>query len=345
MLGGGAYERAAGFDAVSDNGVPDPVRVIGAGETLAGVLGAAGFAGGGIVEVPGNVRLDAAGLPTTIAVAAGQTLVIRAADLCWPTMLLGTTLELTGGAGAQLVLDGFLIEGAGIAIPDTVGGSANGLDRVTLRHCTLVPGLGLTRAGKPTAPGAASLVNASADTVLVLDRCITGPVRAVAGSQVRISDSILDAGDPAAPAIAGPTDPGPCGTLWIYNSTVRGAVRATTLALASNTMFLGVATIAETQSGIVRFSYLADGFVGPRRYTCVDSASAPVFRSWQPGSVDYARLSASAPAALLEGADDGGEIGAWHGARESLIADGMRVRLGEYTRFGLDSGVRHATGA
>jgi hypothetical protein len=321
------------------------VQELGAGETLVDLLGAPGFTGSGIVEIPFNARLPVESLPATITVAAGQTLVIRAGDLFWPTLMLGAVVELTGGPGSQLVLDGFLIEGAGLTIPAMAGSTANGLQRVTLRNCTLVPGLALARAGKPVSPGIPSITNAAPDTVLVLDRCVTGPIRAVAGSQLRISDTILDAADAASPVVAGLADPDPCGGLWIYNATVRGAVRATTLALASNALFIGAVAAREVQSGIVRFSFLPDDFVGPRRYSCVDTSATPVFHSWQVGSADYGRLSASASPALLTGADDGGEIGAWHGARDSLIEDGMHVRLAEYTRFGLDSGVRHATGA
>jgi hypothetical protein len=344
LLGGGAYPRAAGFDVALR-----PRLTVGAAApyaTLAAALTAPGFAGAGAIEVAGNARHAAAGLPSAIGVPPGGKLEIRAADGSWPVLVLGQPLLLTGGVGAELVLDGFIIAGAGLQIPASVGGRPNGLQRLTLRHCTLVPGLGLTRAGAPASPGAPSVACASVGTVVVLDRCIAGPIGADVGGQLRISDSIVDAGGADRAAIAGSTDAAaPAAALWIYNSTVRGTIATSLLALASNLLCLGAVAAQQRQSGIVRFSYLGAGYTGPRQYSSAPAAPAPLFRSWQVGAADYARLSASAPAAILTGADDGGQIGAWHGALDTPIEDGLRVRLAEFTPFGRDSGVLHAHGA
>ena len=334
VLGGGAYPRGAGFDAALK-----PLLEVGDAApfaTLAAALAAPSFAGKGTVEVAANARLPAASLPTSITAAAGGKLEIRAADGDFPVMLLGAPLVLDGGAGAELVLDGFALGGAGLQIPAT-----SGLARVTLRHCTLIPGFTLTRAGAPATAGAVSVTNASADTVLVLENCITGPVVAAAGAQLRISDCIIDAGDAAQPAIGGAGGTR-AGSLWIYNSTVRGSVTMSLLALGSNTIFLGAVAAEQRQSGMARFSAIAATYTGPRQYSCAGPAVAPQFVSWRVGHPGYARLSPATSAAILRGADDGGQIGAYHGALDASIEDGVAVRLTENTRFGLSSGVLYA---
>jgi hypothetical protein len=339
LLGGGAYPREAGFDTALR-----PLLEVGDGAafpTIAAALASPGFHGTGAIEVASNGRLAAATLPTTITVAVGAKLEIRASDGDFPLMLLGAPLVLQGGAGAELVLDGFAISGAGLQIPATVGATPNGLARVTLRHCTLIPGLALTRAGMPATPGAPSLTSASADTVLVLNNCITGPIVAAPGAQLRISDTIIDAGDPTDPAIAGPASVR-AGSLWIYNTTVRGGLAVSLLALASNTLFLGAITTGQRQSGIVRFSAVPPAYVGPRQYSCVGPSIEPIIQSWRLGHPEYARLSSATPAAILRGADDAGQIGAYHGARDAAIEDGVAVRLTENTRIGLASGVLYA---
>ena len=248
-----AYPRGAGFDAalVPRLEVGVEVGAAAAYATLNAALAAPGLAGAGTIEVAGNGRLPAAGLPTVITAAAGRTLAIRAADGSWPVLQLAQTLLLEGGAGSEIVLDGFIIEGAGIAVPALVGTTQNGLQRLTLRHCTLVPGLGLTRAGAPVSPAALSVACASVNTVIVLESCITGPVGADAGGQLRISDCIIDAGAATATAIGGSSNRAAPGVaLWIYNSTVRGGISTTALALASNLLCLGAVAAQQRQNGI-----------------------------------------------------------------------------------------------
>jgi hypothetical protein len=335
VLGGGAYPRGSGFDTVLT-----PIYAVAPGTatpTIAAAMAAPGFAGTGVIEVAGNLRYDASGLPATISVPAGGKLEILA---------LGQALVLEGGVGAELVLDGFMIVGAGISIPAKMGSGPNGLQRVTLRHCTLVPGLALTRAGKPATPGAVSIAAQSVDTAIVLENCISGPIGADIGGQLRISDSIVDAGAAGNAAIAGASDSTrPAAALWIYNTTVRGGIATTLLALASNIICLGAVGAEQRQSGIVRFSYLGAAYNGPRQYSCARAVPPPLFRSWQVGAVDYARLSTSAPSAILTGADDGGQMGAYHGALDTPLEDGLRVRLTEFTPFGRESGVLHAINA
>ena len=337
LLGGGPYERAKNFDLA----LQPLVRVPADGPDLLSALGTQ--PAHGAIEVAGNGRYAA---PPAIAVAANHLLELRAANGSRPVLDLSQTLVLTGGDSAELVIDGFLLVGAGLAIPAQAGRAPNGLARVTLRHCTLVPGLRLMPPGTPGTPS----VTATAGCTLVVQNCISGPLWIDPRGQLRISDSIVDAGGPAPlAAVAGADGAAAAAASWIYNTTVRGAVHAETLSLVSNTLFLDPVIAVRRQTGIVRFSFLPAGSVTPRRHNCAGPASGngqgPLFASFALGAAGYARLSASSAREILTGADDGGQMGAWHDALDTPAEDGLGVRLAEYLRFGLESGVIHVRDA
>ena len=336
LLGGGPYERQGGFNLA----LAPLARVPADHPDLPSALGSGPAQGA--VEVAGNGRYAA---PASIDVAANHALEIRAANGSRPVLDLQQTLVLTGGADAELVLDGFLVLGAGLDVPATVGGGPNGLARLTLRNCTLVPGLRLLADGTPGAPGVPS-VTAAAATVVVVQNCVCGPLWVDVRGQVRVSDSVIDAGGHAPlAAMAGADGTGPGAAAWIYNTTVRGRVHAETLPLVSNTLFLDPVAVERRQEGIVRFSFVPDGSSTPRRYSCTGPSAGngqgPLFASFAVGTAGYARLAASSAREILAGADDGGQVGAWHGALDTPAEDGLAVRLAEYTGFGLESGVFH----
>lgn len=339
LLGGGPYARAATFDV----SLTPLVRVPADAPDLAAALGLG--PAHGAIEVSGNGRFAA---PAGIVVAGNRVLEIRAANGSRPVLDLSAPLVLTGGDNAELVLDGFLVIGAGLSVPQTVGGAPNGLARLTLRHCTLVPGLRLLPGGGPATAGAPSVTSAAATTIAVRN-CVCGPLWVHPRGQIRISDSVIDAGGRAPlPAVAGAGGTGPAAACWIYNATIRGSVVAETLPLVSNTLFLDPVTAARPQNGIVRFSFLPGGSATPRRYSCTGPEAGrgqgPLFAGMAVGTAGYARLLPSSPPEILAGADDGGQIGAWHGALDTPALDGLATRLAEYTRFGLESGVFHVPG-
>jgi hypothetical protein len=169
-IGGGEYERAATFDEkLASDPLTPMVAVPDDQATIAAALAALGAASG-IVEVTGNGRYD---LPS-VTLAPGQRVEIRAQNGRRP--LLAPTAEpaLGGGAEAELLLNGFLV----VNHPLRVAGS---LRRLTVRHCTLVPGLGLTVAGEPEHPGEPSIRLEPDETsdgcALEIAESITGPLR------------------------------------------------------------------------------------------------------------------------------------------------------------------------
>ena len=198
-----------------------------------------------------------------------------------------------------------------------------------------------------------------------IDHCIVGPLRIVAGANVLITDSIVDATSEtefaySAPVAAGvPGDPGAGGSLQIVASTIIGQVHTVELQLASNSIFMAGAPAginppppvnsAKKQEGCVRFCYVPPGSVVPRRYRCLpakdqDAAHLfPQFTSLTYGDPGYAQLSRSCPPEIATGADDESEMGAFHELFQPQRLTNLRVRLDEYLRFGLEAGIIYVT--
>jgi hypothetical protein len=165
-------------------------------------------------------------------------------------------------------------------VPDA---AANGLDRLVLRHCTLVPGLALKGDGAPASPGAASLEVQCTQVTAELRACITGRIGVVPDAHAEIADSLIDAAadDPVFSAegmafgdVDG-TDFG--GSLRLVASTVLGRIWTQRIDLISDSILASAQKTGVTrapvwterkQQGCVRFSYVPLGSVTPRRYRC-----------------------------------------------------------------------------
>jgi hypothetical protein len=125
-----------------------------------------------------------------------------------------------------------------------------------------------------------SLVVEIPDVQVEIDHCIVGALQVAEGSQVKISNSIVDATSETAVAFSGidPARESAGGELTIKNSTIIGKVRTVELKLVSNTIFVAALAPGDTwtapvrsekkQSGCVRFSYVPPGSLTPRRFRC-----------------------------------------------------------------------------
>ena len=126
-------------------------------------------------------------------------------------------------------------------------------------------------------------------------------------------------------------------------STIFGTTDAQTLH-ASNSILLGKVTVERRQEGCVRFCYLPFDSESPRRYRCQpeDATQAarvrPRFESVSFGEPAYAQLTGACAPEIVTGADDEGEMGAWHFVQAPLRLRNLRVALDEYLRFGLEAG-------
>jgi hypothetical protein len=381
-MGGGPYERGATLGGFTPPQalvqVPDSQPTIGA--ALAALPSA-----GGIVEITDNGRYEEA---IQVTVAADASIEIRAVNGRRPTLVLTAPLRISGGAGATAALDGLLITSAAVpAAPATglvhVPAAANALRRLTLRHCTLVPGWALEPGGAPRRPAEPGLVVAAAGVEARLDRCIVGGLRVAVGSTARVAGSILDATDPRRVAYAAPDGLSAGGAVALEDCTVVGAVSAATLDLVSNTIVFATpggplvppVSAVRRQEGCIRFSFVPVDTVGPRRYRCqpdlevarrieetearlggpLDEAGrsavrdavalslVPSFTSLRYGDPGYGQLRRAAPSSIRTGADDEAEMGAFHHLYQPQRETNLHVRLDEYLRFGLEAGTFYET--
>lgn len=266
-------------------------------------------------------------------------------------------IEITGSDGApstaaagSVVISGLLVSGAlRITGAPLV---------VAMQDCTLVPGIGLARDGRPLKPGAPSVVADTVGATVELNRCIAGPLLIHPASNIRIISSIIDAGGPWDVALAGPDGAGEAGVLHVEDSTIIGKARTHMIELASNTIFLArrarhdpwKAAVWSTrrQAGCVRFCFVPDDAITPAQFRClpgigtasaVEDALEPRFVSRRYGDPSYCLLSCDCPVAIWRGADDESQIGAYRTLFETQAVTNLQTRLTEYLPFGLEAGI------
>jgi hypothetical protein len=368
-LGGGEYARGDSF-LVSDEAFvfpfPDPAN-------YPDLQGAIDFAISNL-KLNGSVAVEittsetypqTASLKIKINVPAGCTVELRAADGKRPTLLLDDEISVTGDASSTCALNGLLIAASAGLAPGTPtpvalvhvptqrpDGSANQLETLNLSHCTLVPGWSVDTDGTPHFANEPALVVEPADVNVSPQRSILGAVRTTEFVTVSALDSIVDATDPVNVAYAALDGTGAGGNLTLTGCTVVGKVHATLLQLISDGIFWAGLLMDDTwktalisdrkQEGCVRFSFLPAGAKTPRRYECIERSIAgpqPIFFALRYGRPGYMKLLASTPDVVRRGADDGGEMGAFHFVLAPLRETDLRVRMQEYLPVGLEFGI------
>jgi hypothetical protein len=287
-----------------------------------------------------------------IKIAEGSLLMIVAADLAKDQRLrtavpteqrphVRGNISVFGSASTasaapgQLMLNGLMIEGDLKVLSGSLG-----LLRVD--HCTIVPGAGSLS------------VNGTNDELFVrVERTICGTIDLPDSvKQLRVNESIVHGNGPEAIKAKG-------ALADLQASTFFGTIDARTIE-ASNSIFTDKVTALLRQSGCVRFCFLPEESVTPRRYRChpdlalqeVKEAAAqaavrarvkPTFTSIHYPQPGYAQLRLSVPKEIREGADDGGEMGAFHFLMQPQRETNLRASLDEYLRFGLEAGIFYAT--
>jgi hypothetical protein len=334
-IGGGEYDRtpAAGVPGALEREVPRDRATV--SEALDDLDGA------GVVEITGSGVFEEA---PVLEVAEDTLLTVRAATGSRPLLRLTGDLVVGGGDSGEVTLDGLLLAGGRIVVPEEVDGRPNRLQRLRLVHCTLVP-------------GAAESVEVEATGVTVeIERSIVGALRIAEGSQTSAAHSIVDAGGPSEVALEAPGG-GASGPLELESCTVIGKLHAARLEASDSILHAArgegdpwpAAIVVERgQSGYVRYSYAPLDSQLPPRYECRPRSAAearmePRFYATEYGAVDYCRLHDACPRELRCGASDRGEMGAYHDLHAPQRVAGLRVRLDEYLRFGLEAGLIFAT--
>jgi hypothetical protein len=371
-VGAGSLNRRAATS-------PDPQRQASAGENLQPHLNA--LAAGGTLKIGDSDRYEQSLTITATTAAPGDPdteVWVVAAQQARPLIKVATSMRLAMEPGTTVVLDGLLVAGGPLVL-DEVGDA--GTRTIVLRNCTFVPGHERTTDGQPKQPTQASVIVLDPFARVVVERCLLGPVVAVKGSRVEITDSVVDASTREAVAVCGRAEPGgavlrsvgsvadmavgdgttPAGEVDLHETTVVGGIHCTQLD-ASNTLLVAVLPDGDPrkaavharrrQVGCVRFSFVPEGSRTGRRYRCapdlddapgVRRATRPRFTSMRFGDPAYLQLSTATPDAIRRGADDESEMGVTHQLYVPQRESNLLLRFDEYLRFGLEAGYFYAT--
>ncbi|WP_396957664.1 hypothetical protein [Nitrosomonas sp.] len=339
-IGGGEYER--GSSAVSDK--PEVVQ---GGAALQPVLDI--VKDGGIVEVRDSYRYIETPI---ITVNAGKTVIVRAVNGARPLLVANGEIKLELGAGATLILDGWIIQGGTLVMPDAGDVQPR---KLVLQDCTLVPGSRTEDDSSLPPADNPGLIVRHAFARIELKRCITASLHIVEEAEILLCECIVDATaqDLVAFRNPGPDPLMPGGKLTLESCTVIGKVHTRQLTLASDCLF--VATLAtgdgwkaplwveRRQQGCIRFSYIPPGSRTPHRYHCQpeegDQQTRPHFTSLRYGDPGYCQLRQVTSDKIRRGAHDESEMGVLHGLYQPQREINLRVRMEEYLRFGLEAGL------
>lgn len=246
-----------------------------------------------------------------------------------------------------MILEGLFISGGDIVL-------RGDFERVTLFCCTLDPGNQGTKAvdGRDLIP--TRLWIEGEVNHLVLNRCITGPIRLRNPGQVEqmhLKDSIVQAiqtdGETSKQALDIAT-----GEVILERCTILGQATIHQL-YASDCILNDVVRVNNPQQGCVRFSAWATGSTIPRPYESIEIASvAPLFTSRQFGQSAYAQLrldcdryilSGREGATISAGGSDGSEMGAFSGEKKPIKERSLRIKYEEYMPLGLSPVVIYVT--
>lgn len=342
-LGGGEHDRAATIDTLAA-----PTTIAPSSE-IVGAINAAGGAGDFTLNRSTHYRANG-----TVTVPAGQNLRLVALNGAFPTISIGVAgLQFDLGAGASVELNGLRFTRRGITI--TGPGAA-----LSIADCTLVPGLELDTAGQPMSPGATSLDCQMVGAALRIDRTISGPIVVEEDMDVRLGESIIDAGDAAAMAFS-TVGGAERVTASFDRCTILGRVQTSAFAdgarvrptgfgvatgteerlATSDTLFVGqTAPPVEAlyrQVGCIRFSFVPPQALVPRLYRCT-RAPEPIFAATRYTEPGYMTLHPCTDDTILRGAENGDQIGAYNRAAWGARSDNIRRSIDDFLRFGHAAG-------
>jgi len=349
-IGAGGY----GQGILSELAQPTATVKVSSGTGLDAAL--AGVGDDVTVEIQDS--LTYAGPAQSLTVPEGCTVFVSAKDSQRPVLRYTAEAEwvITGNGGANsgtetvLVLEGILLQGGDIVL-------RGNFDAVYLRMMTLDPGTQGTAPnlydtaidGVALAP--ANIFIEGAVTNLVLERCITGPIRERNGGaieQMTATDSIIQA-IPTKSAQPIPAWPGgdfalgfTAGTVSLSRCTVLGPSHTHRMQ-ASECILNDVATVEDPQHGCVRFTAYATGSNLHQPYRCVRVApAAALFETRKFGQPEYAKLRDNVDAQILapkngtisEGAQNGSEMGVYCLEAVPLQRRGLALKYDEFLPIG-----------
>ncbi|MEV5986954.1 hypothetical protein AB0L85_18340 [Streptomyces sp. NPDC052051] len=250
----------------------------------------------------------------------------------------------------RVVLDGLLVAGRGINVTGPMGA-------VVVRHSTLVPGWSLEPECAPHSPDEPSIVLERTTACLQIEHSVLGSIEVIGDEvteeplDIHLRDSVLDATGDDREALSAPDCRHAHAVLRLHRTTVIGEVHAHAVEVAENSVFTGRLHVARRGIGCLRYCFVPPGSRTPRRHRCLpDLVGAeraghvrPLFASKRYGTPWYGQLADRCAEEIRRGADDGGELGAFHDLYRPQREDGLRARLAEYTPAGTDAGIFFVT--
>jgi hypothetical protein len=311
----------------------------------------------------------------SIDLSDNQKLILQAGNKCRPVIRflnknnsdVGNNLNVLSNLiisgndniNSKIILNGFVIEG-GIKF------NSNSIGYFELLHCTLIPGGKLNEQGEPEDKDFKSITVKSENVHLEIkiDKSITGPLKIPDDiKKLVIQDSIIDAmtytqnDNGLAPyAISSPNKSrkndvyGP--STHIERSTIIGKITIKELQLASEVIFSDPLNVKRRQEGCVRFSYVPQNSITPRRFKCqpdlafskckdnkIYESLIPKFSSFRYGEPDYCQLNYYCPTEIKTGAEDGSEIGVFQPLMQPQREANLHIRLREYLPYSLKPGL------
>ncbi len=233
----------------------------------------------------------------------------------------------------------------GLFITDTISAKPGGdLGTLRLYNCT-------TGATGPELKRGIVSTAGNTRMSLVLDRCIVGKIKLPhATGTVEITRSII-AEDLSADTGGNGNNVmvlrAPQMDLTIAGSTLFGRTTCRTIH-AENSILTGTIAVEHHQNGCVRFCYVKQTSALPRRYRCVPRASddpkpRPVFVSTRFQDSGFGQLNLCTPLTILEGAEDGMEIGVGYANRDPARRANIRDAVQEFSPFGQVPGLIYMT--
>ena len=262
---------------------------------------------------------DSATYPEQPAWPAGPgALVLQAAERQRPVLVLSGWDPLPAGHYAELVLHGLALGGGALLLPPS--------EKTVVRFCTLTgPEAVLTFADLAGAGGGEAEVEVSRSVLAGL--VLAGP------GTLTVDDSVIDPGDGVA---GGAALEAPAGRCRLERVTALGSVTALVLD-ASEAIATGPVQVLDRFHGCVRYSAVPAGSVLPRRHRVVEDAALD-FVSLGREDPAHARLSERCDPAVRQGAEDGSEMGVFHGVRAAQREAALARRIAEFTPAGLETG-------
>ena len=300
-----------------------------------------------------------------VSLTGGRRVRVVAADGCIPIVKLNAERTVSLGDGAQFEMNGVVVIGGSVLF---LGDSGNTVARFI--DCTLVPGWNLTADLTPTNPGQPSLRFNGRGMSARLQRSISGPVRLASDVDLLVQNSVIDALDPKAVAVG--RNVNATGDVSAFIAcTVIGRVDITAFAgmayensvgaseissggglpATSDTVFFAASSAATVpvkaerrQVGCLRFCFVPDASLTPRRYRCLQGEIAETwFENRKYGNPAYMQLHDRLGSLLMEAGSNGDELGVWNYLRNSSRQANIWRAIEGFLRYGMEAGIEMQT--